>query len=552
MEGNWMSATEQQAGATGQLGLFVRKSTGLVREASALDATIFNAVLSAPVGVALAWYVFFALAAFPGSDLVGSIVLAVLINIPVLILFALLAASMPRVGGDYVWVSRILHPSLGLISNLAIAVAGIFGTVFFAKFFAVFALGPVLSSMGTLFDSSALIDAGTAFQTDKLWILLAGLAMIALVTFVLIRGVRSTFRWQNVFFVIASAGTFLAFVVLLIGTAQGFATNFDAVNTKYGGGTIQDVIAAVGAGGAAPNLGNLDATLPTLFIVMGMMMWNWWSIYMAGELKSAANRSRQLLVMFGALLWDGIWLVIGTLLLFNITGYNFIVAVNQANDAYAIPSGAWYHYMVALVFNNPIMTILIMGSFLFWSLPGMIANIYMPIRSVFAWSFDRLLPERLSEVNERTHSPVPAILLCSGIVALVLIWNTFSSDFQTLLGLVVLAGSLAVIIVAIAAILLPTRRPELYRASPANLKLFGIPVLYITGVASLIIFAGMIYLTIKYPALVMAGNPDNWWWIPAFLGGIAVGGLAIYYVAKFVRARQGIDIDLVYRELPPE
>jgi hypothetical protein len=35
--------------------LFVRRSTGLVREASAIDAAIFNAVFSAPVGATLAW-----------------------------------------------------------------------------------------------------------------------------------------------------------------------------------------------------------------------------------------------------------------------------------------------------------------------------------------------------------------------------------------------------------------------------------------------------------------------------------------------------------------
>src|SRR5260221_10909867 len=50
--------------------LFVRKSTGLVREASAFDAMVFNAVFSAPVGATLAWGVFFALSAFPGADLV--------------------------------------------------------------------------------------------------------------------------------------------------------------------------------------------------------------------------------------------------------------------------------------------------------------------------------------------------------------------------------------------------------------------------------------------------------------------------------------------------
>ena len=85
---------------TGSDQLFVRKSTGLVREASALDATIFNAVFSAPVGATLAWGVFFALSAFPGSDLVTATIISFVLNVPVLLMMGLLASSMPRTGGD--------------------------------------------------------------------------------------------------------------------------------------------------------------------------------------------------------------------------------------------------------------------------------------------------------------------------------------------------------------------------------------------------------------------------------------------------------------------
>ena len=35
-------------------------------------------------------------------------------------------------------------------------------------------------------------------------------------------------------------------------------------------------------------------------------------------------------------------------------------------------------------------------------------------------------------------------------------------------------------------------------------------------------------------------------------GMIVAVGLIVYFGARFIRARQGIDIDLVYRELPPE
>ena len=84
----------------------------------------------------------------------------------------------------------------------------------------------------------------------------------------------------------------------------------------------------------------MDATLPTVFIVMTFMMWNWWSVYLSGELKSASNRGRQLSIMFGALAWDVAFIALGAALLFKVTGYDFMVAVNTAgNAAYAIPTG---------------------------------------------------------------------------------------------------------------------------------------------------------------------------------------------------------------------
>ena len=536
----------------GRGGLFVRQSTGLVREASALDATIYNAVFSAPVGATLAWGVFFALSAFPGADLVWATVVAFVLNVPVLLMMALLASSMPRTGGDYVWVSRILSPPLATISNFGAALSAMIGATFWARYFPVFALGPVLVTLGVLFENQGLVDAGTNFQTDGAWIFGGGFAMILLMTAIHIAGLRTTFRWQNVFWIIASLGTFLAFLVLLFGNTADFQANFGALNEKFGGGDAAAVITAGGAEGAKPDVSNMDATLPTIFAIMVFMMWNWWSVYLSGELKSASNRSRQTGIMFGALAWDVIFIVIGVLLLFKVTGYDFMVAVNSANDAYAIPTGPWYHFMASLVYNIPVITILIVGSFLFWSLPAMVGNTFMPIRTVFAWSFDRLLPEKFSEVNERTHSPVPAILLVMGLVTLMLMWSVASTDFATWLALGVLAGVVCVVIVGVAAIMFPTRRPDLYRASPANVTVAGIPVLYIVAPLSILVMLFLTWLTLQYPALALYGDANNAWWVPTFIGGIVVVGLVVYFGAKFIRRSQGVDIDLVYKELPPE
>ena len=182
----------------------------------------------------------------------------------------------------------------------------------------------------------------------------------------------------------------------------------------------------------------------------------------------------------------------------------------------------------------------------------MMANTFMPIRSFFAWSFDRLMPEKLADVNERTHSPIIAILVVNVIIAALTIWSVYSNVFQLVLGLIVLAGCLAVVIVGVAAIALPIRRPDLYRSSPANVKFLGIPVLYIVAPLSIAEFVAFAIVSTQFPALVEDGNTANFWWIPAWFGGLIVGGALLYYIPKWIRARQGINVGFVYKELPPE
>jgi len=537
---------------TPQQELFVRRSTGLVREASALDAAIFNAVFSAPVGATLAWGVFFALAAFPGSDLVTATIIAFVLNVPVLIMMSLLAASMPRTGGDYVWVSRILSPPLAVVSNFGAAFSALIGATFWARYFPVFGLGPILSTLGVIFDKPDLVRWGTNFQTHKWWIFFGAFAMIVLMTAILLAGTRMVFRWQNTFWAIASVGTFLAFIVFLFGSSSSLQGHFNDLAHKFGGqgDVFHKIVAAAPATSGHP--GSWDATAPAIFVIMTFMMWNWWSAYLAGELKSAGNRNRQLGIMFGALAWDVVFLVIGVLLIYKVAGYAFMAGVNAGTPDYTIPTGPWYHFIASLVYNNDVLTILIVGSFAFWSLPAMVGNTFMPVRTVFAWAFDRLLPERFADVDERRHAPVPAILLVMGIVTLMLLWSVEKTTFQTWLALGVLAGVVCVWIVSIAAFMFPNRRPDLYEASPANISVGGVPLLKIVAPLSFLVMAFLVYDTLKYPALALSGDSSHRWYVPAFMLGTAAFGLVVYYTARYVRRGAGVDVDLVYRELPPD
>jgi amino acid transporter len=204
------------------------------------------------------------------------------------------------------------------------------------------------------------------------------------------------------------------------------------------------------------------------------------------------------------------------------------------------------------VYNNDVLTLLIVGSFAFWSLPAMVGNTFMPVRTVFAWAFDRLLPEKFAEVDERRHSPAPAILLVMGIVTVMLLWSVEKTTFQTWLALGVLAGVVCVWIVSVAAFLFPDRRRDLYEASPANVSVGGVPVLKIVAPLSFLAMAFLVYDTLKYPDLALSGDSSHWWYVPVFMGATAAFALVVYYVARGARRGRGVDVDLVYRELPPD
>src|SRR6266446_4210978 len=102
--------TSAPASATGapQDFNFTRNATGLVREVSMWDALIMN------VAVGSVFLLLQAPAIFPGGSMVLSVVIGtVIMAFTLLWVYSEFAAAMPRSGGDYVFVSRALHPFLG-------------------------------------------------------------------------------------------------------------------------------------------------------------------------------------------------------------------------------------------------------------------------------------------------------------------------------------------------------------------------------------------------------------------------------------------------------
>src|SRR6266849_9961633 len=378
--------------------IFVRQSSGLVREASVLDALIFNAVFSAPVGATLAFGIFYALGTSPGADIVLAPLIAFVVNIPVCIMMSMMAAAMPRTGGDYVWISRILHPAAAVFSNFSAAISALIGAAFWARSFAVLAVGPTLAVLGAVTNNSGLISAGNAVSgsdaTGQLWTFGLGLLLIIILAAAMSSGTKISFRVQNICWIIASIGTFLAFVALLIASSSNFIANLNAFAHPFthSANSYQAIQNAAAKADFTFNGGHLfSATIPVVAIIMTFMMWNWWSVYMAGELKSAGKLNRQLSIMLGALVWDSLFMIVGVLLLYRSAGEQFIASINfltSTATGYTLPVLPYYNLMASIAANSPIFSLLVAISFLFWNLPAMFPNTFMPVRTIFAWAFD--------------------------------------------------------------------------------------------------------------------------------------------------------------------
>ena len=95
--------------------VFVREATGLVREFGSWDSFAFN--MGGIVTVVGLSTLFVSFTYLLGANLIISLILILPVLVAYYIIETQLGVAMPRSGGDYVFVSRILHPSLGLATT---------------------------------------------------------------------------------------------------------------------------------------------------------------------------------------------------------------------------------------------------------------------------------------------------------------------------------------------------------------------------------------------------------------------------------------------------
>lgn len=486
--------------------------------------------------------------AFPQSNMFLAFLIAIpLVGLGPALLYSMLGAAMPRTGGDYVYVSRVIHPALGFMTNwlftlTVISFIGDAGYVFPSS-----ALNIFVATIGQMTGNTSLVTSSTWFTTSGGEIV-TGTILILGVTILMALG-KAVWNFMKILFFIVMIGTIVNIIFLLTVSNATFISTFNSMfasqNYTYAG-----IIHTAVADGYKPG-STLSGTIGGLVYAMaGLIGFNFAS-YSAGEAKSSSKSMP--IAIVGSLIIGGILFALWAFGIYHAFGYDFFSGANYlascgsscANSSLPIPVSV--NSLFTILKQNPILEILgALGFGLAWI--WLTPTDFIPVvRNMFAWSFDRVGPERLADVNPRYNSPVKAIILTAvlGEILLVLFVET---NFGVAFANTTILLNLVFFITSFAGILFPFKAKSVFEQAPGwvKAKVGGFPVIALVGVFSAIVQSILLYgsLTNTY----IGGSPVSY----PITAGLAIGGLVIFYVSRWYRKSHGINLDLVFKEIPPE
>jgi APA family basic amino acid/polyamine antiporter len=553
---------------------FARDATGLVRSMNWVDLMFLNVV-----SFGGAWSIIYALVYAPyyGGDPAVSLLLTAPGILCLLGVYYIYNTSMPRSGGDYVYISRSLHPAIGLAANFV----GYTMFLWFwigdaASVFTSNGLYQTLSVYGSLTKASWTSSLSSLFVSSTNNFIIGVIALVAFAALVIVSP-KAYFRIQNVFMTIAVIA--LAIIAILLVTAlfnpSGFQSNFNAYANSVGASpalssnAYQNLTASGAANGTSPNPTNWTADFALIPLWFTVLFWVFVSNYLGGETKQVNSTAKKALFGSFAIIFIATLIILETA--YYALGYNFLIGA--ANVYYAgtgvlgappnltLFAGILAHNAALVLFLG----IGIVAGFILVAPQSMI----LMSRILFSYSFDRVAPTWISDVNQRFSTPVKATLiaLAGAIVMLAflsgLVGGVGSSFQSTALALYTWAGlatiGLTFTFVSISAIVFPYRRRDLYgTAASVKRKVAGVPVITWLGIVALAYSLGTIiwysYAQVFYLFACTPSNVTscdyNYYLITIIV--LFFVTIAYYFGVRSYRQSKGIPFNKVFAEIPPE
>jgi amino acid transporter len=471
------------------------------------------------------------------------------------LLYYVLSVSMPRSGGDYVYASRLLHPIAGIFSG---TMTGIFAGIVLASWGATAwvptGLVPLLAYFGSTMNNPGLMSMANA-ATQPVW--LGTLAVVSVVGFTALLGlggIRKYYVVQNVLVTLGIIGMVALLAVLIVTDQNTFVSSLNSFLGPYN--LTYDSLKSTAAtnGWVVPTAVSFGLIFPAMVNPYGSLFWVQASGYLGGEIRHV--KRSQLIGIIGSLLF---WVVVcGAIfmLMINMAGFDFVSAhsyllLNNPSALGSLPPVPQFLIYGLVAARNPFLAALIGIGVIAGTVPVVGWSLLIFSRSVFAMSFDRVLPSFFSDVSERFGSPLKALIIC-GVIALGFALMTFlpqSAAFVTYFGAA--QGFLYIVtfvVIGLGAMVYPYLRKKLYDNTCAfKQNIAGIPLITIIG--ALVVLFNVI------DGYYLMALPQYYGVTAQFLGTLVIAmvfSIALYPVARAYRLKKGIDLSLAFKMLPPE
>jgi len=514
--------------------VFARKASGLVRELTFQD--VFLWAFASPAASGINFYSVRMAYTYPGASAFWSFMVGSILIFPLALTIMFLATAMPRAGGGYIWVSRVINPTIGYWAGWILVfgqglVAGLMGYIFTGI------LGSALAMGGHAGLGSYWVGVGEALSTPN-WRLVGAIVFVLFFWGLDALGIRAV-KWAER---IMTYIPLIATVAMMIYLAVNKPVAAQMFNSVWGAGVYEKINALADSLGYKVPEFSWDMTLASLVVPV----WAWAGLdtiaYVSGEVKSPEKAFKQAYIP--GILWC--WFMYCGLAFLVYYAYGdfigkYVWLFNKHPDALKgimpaiMPSVPFFAGSIA---GNGIIGGIIAACCSLW-----FANTVPPVytmvsRVLFAMSFDRALPEKISEVTARgapiwadsiagIFSIVGAVIAYLGIDVILGILDYTSFNFFWLYGL--------------ALMLLPYTKPEIYKRSPIQWSIGGVPAAVIVGLLSLI--SGLICTYIGIEEFNVYMN---------FFAAIMIAvGMAAYAWMAHRNVARGIDVSKIYAELPP-
>lgn len=523
--------------------LFTREASGLVRGMSGIDALIGNVLLANLIFGSFGLLLVPLL--FQGASLAMSLVFAAIAAFFMNIVYVLFGATFPVSGGDYVYNSRSLHPIIGFAANVSvIAAAGGFLAIY-GNWAMTIGLAAMFETLGTVTNNENLINIAWDLSGQHVTFIIAT-AMTVLAMYIVFTGLKRSLLLMKIMFIIGMIGVGLAILIVLFTSRSTFVSNFN----QYG--DYNQVISDAAAQGfPVIEWNKLGPALIGIGFAGLTVIYTQNSVYAGGELQNP--RRNMTVAIMGSLAILAPLSILMALGMERTFGTQFIGAMGWLFNNYAplpeypVLAQPSYNLFAGIAAPNTAFIVLMGLGFVVWPFGTMIFVFTFTSRAVMAWSFDRILPDKISEVNEKYHTPTYAILFVFVVTELALTLYTYWPGFGTFIGVVTCMCTLTYFVTAIGGIVFPYRRKELYKGSPADRSIVGIPLITIAGIIAAV-FMGIAFYGLFDPDVYFVYGLRPYLTFFLFFPVLAI---VVYIISRFVRKRQGIDLDLIYEEIPP-